>query len=520
MRTSARGDAAVVPRGCSRAMQEARAELRRVARLGCLAIIALGGAGGAGAQGAARHDAQIREADIRRDLFTMAGESFRGREAGTVDELRASMWVAEQARAAGLKPAGEHGTYFQWWPLRRIRVAGTSRVVLGGASVPMWADAVPTAVTDAIVTAPVVWLGEGGPASDAMDVKGMVAVAMVQPPSNPPGPNVSLRSFRYARLALAQTGARLTARGAAAVILVADSTTEAAMEFLGVVQQRGTYGLDTAGAVTRPRAATPVIVMRSAWMERAKAAAQATVELRSESFVYPSVNVVATAPGSDPALRDEYVLFSSHQDHDRVRFPVNGDSVWSGADDNASVSVALLAIGRAWAVAPGKRSALFVWHGAEERGLLGSRWHAANPVVPRERIVAVLNGDMIGRNHPDTAALLGSQPPHLNSRSLVAMALEANRQTAKFAIDSSWDRPDHPEGFYFRSDHMPYARVGIPAVFYTTMLHPDYHTPRDKPTTIDVPKVTRVARWMDRTGWLVANAKERPRLEPGFRLER
>src|ERR1035438_7836753 len=79
----------------------------------------------------------------------------------------------------------------------------------------------------------------------------------------------------------------------------------------------------------------------------------------------------------------------------------------------------LLAIARAFVKQPARRSALFVFHGAEEKGLLGSRYHAAHPVVPLESIVAVLNGDMIGRNNPDSAALLGSQPPHRNSSELV-----------------------------------------------------------------------------------------------------
>ena len=477
-------------------------------------------AASANAQGSPRHDAMIREGEIKRDLFILAGEGFRGREAGTLDELRASIWVADAARAAGLKPAGENGSYFQWWSLRRNRVASSSRVMLGDATVPLWTDAVPTNVTDALVTAPVAWLGEGGPVADAIDVNGKVAVAMIMPPANPPGPNVSLRAWRYARAAAVQTGNRLVARGAAAVILVADSTTESALDFLGVVQQRGSYGLDSANVNQRPRTVAPVLVVRRGWLDRAKSATAATVEFRSESFLYPSVNIVAVAPGTDSVLKNEYVLYSGHQDHDGVRFPVNGDSTWSGADDNASVSVAMLAIGRAFAKVPGKRSALFVWHGAEERGLLGSRYHAANPMVPRDQIVAVLNADMIGRNHPDSAALLGVQPPHLNSRSLVAMAFAANAQTAKFVIDTLWDRPTHPEGWYFRSDHLPYARLGIPAIEYSTLLHPDYHTPRDKPSAIDVAKLTRVARWMDRTGWLVANAKDRPALEPGFKLER
>jgi hypothetical protein len=100
------------------------------------------------------------------------------------------------------------------------------------------------------------------------------------------------------------------------------------------------------------------------------------------------------------------------------------------------------------------------------------------------------------------------------------MALEANRQVTRFALDSTWDRPTHPEGWYFRSDHLPYARAGIPALMFTTLLHPDYHTPRDEPERIDVVKLARMTRWMYATGWAVANAAQRPALDPGFRLER
>lgn len=139
--------------------------------------------------------------------------------------------------------------------------------------------------------------------------------------------------------------------------------------------------------------------------------ARLTADLGVDRYTHPSVNVVAKARGSDPELREEYVLFSGHHDHDGIEVPVAGDSIWNGADDNASVSVAMLAIGRAFVENPGKRSALFGWHGAEERGLFGSRYIVQHPTVEKEDIVAVLNGDMIGRNEPGTAALLGSIPP-------------------------------------------------------------------------------------------------------------
>jgi Zn-dependent M28 family amino/carboxypeptidase len=127
---------------------------------------------------------------------------------------------------------------------------------------------------------------------------------------------------------------------------------------------------------------------------------------------------------------------------------------------------------------------------------------------------------MIGRNHPDSATLLGTQPPHRNSGDFVALALRANERTARFALDSLWDRPTHPEGWYFRSDHLPYARRGVPALMWSSNLHPDYHTPRDTPASIDYAKLLRMARWMYLTGWYVANAPTRPRVDEGARLER
>ena len=154
---------------------------------------------------------------------------------------------------------------------------------------------------------------------------------------------------------------------------------------------------------------------------------QVELSIRLERFTTPSVNVIGVVRGTDPKLRDEYVVFSSHQDANGVRTTLEGDSVHAGADDNASVSAADLAAARAFVRQPGKRSVLFINHGSEERGLIGSRYHAAHPVVPLAQIVAVLNGDMIGRNNPDSAALLGSQPPHRNSSELVAMALQRER---------------------------------------------------------------------------------------------
>jgi hypothetical protein len=457
----------------------------------------------------------IKRADITRDLEAMAGDAMRGREAGTVDELRASMWVAEEARKAGLEPAGLDGGWFQWWPMRRIQQASSSTVRLGDRSLALWKDVIVRAPNEGRYDFPIVD-GDNAAATERFDGKAVV-VTLVPVDANRWG---SLKEYRDGSAGAGRQAQQLTARGASAIVLVADANTDKVFDYFASVAMRGTYGLDTAGAVTRPRAAVPVFVVRAAMGAAARSAGRLTADLRADSYVYPSVNIIGKVKGSDPKLRDEYVLYSGHQDHDGVRYPVDGDSIWNGADDNATTSVAMLAIARAFVKQPAKRTVLFVWHGAEERGLLGSRWHASHPVVPLGQIAAVFNGDMIGHNSPDSASLLGSQPPHRNSTALVNMAIEANKKVSKFAIDSTWDRPTHPEGFYFRSDHMPYARLNVPAIYFTTTLHSDYHTPRDEPKIIDKAKLTRMAQWMYLTGWTAANAPQRPPLDPGFKLER
>ena len=497
----------------------------------------------------------IKEAEIKADMFAMAGDAMRGREGGTLDEMRASMWVADQFLKYGVKPMGQEGTFFQWFNMRRSRVSTTSSSVrIGGKPLAIWTEATPTSNTAADVVGTTVFVKDVNDSS--VNVTGRVAVVVLKPTSEGTRTTVNTPEYRAVRQGLTVQGTALTRRGASAVIIVADELGDQMYDAVGILQSRGTYtvpgganrfatpaaqpaggrgaggrgtptgaggGAGTGGGRGQLQGAPPVPVLfvRGAMLPQLQNDGQGVeIHIRTEVFDSPSVNIIGVVRGTDAKLRDEYVVFSSHQDHDGVRYNVNGDSIWNGADDNASTSVALLAIARAWVKQPSKRSALFVFHGSEERGLLGSLWHVAHPVVPLANMVAVLNGDMIGRNHPDTASILGVQPPHRNSSSLVSMAIEANSRTGKFVLDSIWDRPTHTEGWYFRSDHLPYARANVPALMYSTNLHADYHTPRDNPENIDFPKLTRMTQWMYLTGWIVGNVKDRPKIDPGFQLER
>jgi Zn-dependent M28 family amino/carboxypeptidase len=189
------------------------------------------------------------------------------------------------------------------------------------------------------------------------------------------------------------------------------------------------------------------------------------------------------------------------------------DSIANGADDDGSGSVGLLAVARRFKQSPTRRSALFVWHGGEEQGLLGSAYFTAHPTVPIDSVVAQLNADMIGRNHPDSIYIVGpAAAPNGQSRVLGQMIDSVNGALARpFQFNRVWDDPSHPEQIYFRSDHYNYARLGVPVVFFTTGLHEDYHKVSDEVDKIDFDKLARVSGLMHESGRAIGERAERPR---------
>ena len=463
--------------------------------------------------------AAIKQDEIKRDLYEHAGAIYKGRGAGTINELNAAIWVGEKYRSIGLKPAGDNNTYYQFFDMWRNRVAATSTISINGRSLSLWTDVAIAQMAPVNIEAPIVYLGSASSLDlNTMDVKGkVVAIDAVPGILNY---SMSLPTWRYQRFMMTKYGNALIAKGATAIILIGDADTEKTWPDAVENFKEGSFDLE-GGPNEKVRATVPVFWLHaSAKKDLKDSAALLKANIIIERYSYPSVNIVGVIEGTDPVLSKEYVLYSGHTDAHGIRNAINGDDIYYGADDNGSVNVAMLAVARAFKKNPGKRSVLFVIHGTEERGLLGSRYFSSNPTVPIGNIVAVLNGDMIGRNHPDSAAVLGIQPPHLTSGDLAKMVLDANNEGPKFKLDTLWDKVEHPEGWFFRSDHLPYARLGIPSLMYTTLLHPDYHTPKDNAEGIDYAKLKKMTGWMFRTGWKVANAAQRPNREANFKLER
>jgi hypothetical protein len=462
----------------------------------------------------------IKESDLKKDLYAFADPHFKGRSAGTLDELKASIWLAEKYREIGLLPMGDDGTYLQFFTMWRNQISDNSFININGAKLNLWKDVtVAQMANKQFNNEPIVYLNDASKIdTNNVDVKNKVVAFVAS--ANGINLNVSLPTWRYSRSVLSKYGMPLIRKGAIAVIIIADEVGENAWDDANENFKRGSYDIE-GGPNTKVNTTVPVLWLHNG-AKKLFEANQATLNanLIVEKYAYPSVNIIGKINGTDPTLKEEYVLYSGHQDAHGIRNAINNDSTYYGADDNGSVDVAMLANARAFMKHPAKRSILFVIQGAEERGLLGSRYYSSHPTVPINKIVAVLNGDMIGRNHIDSAAVLGSQPPHRNSLDLIKMVMDANNEGPKFKLDTAYDKVTHIEGWYFRSDHVPYARLGIPSLMYTSLLHEDYHTPLDNAQNINYPKLKKMADWMYRTGYKVANAPVRPATDKDFKLER
>ncbi len=232
-------------------------------------------------------------------------------------------------------------------------------------------------------------------------------------------------------------------------------------------------------------------------------------------------NVVAFIEGSDPELRDEVVLISSHYDHVGLNADRTGDFINNGADDDGSGTVATLEIAEAFVkakedgVGP-RRSLLFVNFSGEENGLLGSEYFADyEPMVPIDKIVTVLNIDMIGRIDPthdgptsDYVYVIGSK---LVSTELHEINQRVNTLTGvDLELNERFNSRSDPNRFYARSDHWNFGKHGIPFIFFFTGTHEDYHQPGDEPHKIEYERLARISRLIFATAWQVANQDARP----------
>ena len=254
-------------------------------------------------------------------------------------------------------------------------------------------------------------------------------------------------------------------------------------------------------------------------LHRPQSRVTATITVDVERKIHPTQNVLGLIEGSNPSLKAEVMIVGAHYDHDGEAY----GQIWYGADDNGSGTAALLELAEAFgngSVPPARSILLCAWAG-EEKGLLGSRYYVHHPFFPLNRTAAMFQMDMIGRNeehgenksqqipeerpseNTNTLNVLGS----VFSPDLKAVISSMNNQT-NLTLHFRYDFG--AEDLMRRSDQWSFLQKGVPAIFFFTGLHPDYHTPRDTPDKINYTKLEKITRLVYLSALQVASTTSRP----------
>ena len=226
-------------------------------------------------------------------------------------------------------------------------------------------------------------------------------------------------------------------------------------------------------------------------------------------------NIIGYIEGTD--LKDELLVITAHYDH----LGTKEDSlIYNGADDNGSGTSSIMEIAQAFMLAKKegngpRRSVLIMPVSGEEKGLLGSKYYADNPIYPLENTIANLNVDMIGRiddyhDNPDYVYLIGSDRL---STELHQISEDVNKQNINLELDYKFNEEDDPNRYYYRSDHYNFAKNNIPVIFYFNGVHADYHKTTDTVDKIHFGKIQKISRYIFLTAWELANRNERQKLD-------
>jgi len=448
------------------------------------------------AQTKGKYTSLFDEAKLKNTIKFLSDDGFEGRAPGSRGGELAAKFIANQLQSIGVKPAN-NGSYFQPVSLVAVKANPNTTLNIGGNSYKFGSEFVAftgAQIENVSLDAELVFVGYGIDAPEqkwndfkgnAEDYRGKILVMMVNdPPATSEEPNL------FGGKALTYYGRwtykfeEAARRGAAGVILI--HTTESAGYGWNVVQtSNGNWRYDIAKTQEDK---TSILQMRS-WMTEETArkifkqanqdldllreAAKkrnfkpvnlrqnAKIELKSELKRLDSNNVVGVWEGSDANLKSEYVAWTAHWDHLGIGLPNDkGDTIYNGALDNASGVSQILSIAEAIAKMPKKqqpkRSQIYIFTTAEEQGLLGAEWYSRKPIVPLSKTVANINVD--GGNFyglTKNYGALGAERSNLWD--VVQSVLKERNMT--FLADK------YPEqGYFFRSDHFPFAKVGVPAL--------------------------------------------------------
>jgi hypothetical protein len=502
----------------------------------------------------------ITAAELKSIVSFLASDEMRGREADSPANEIAARYLAHSFELLGLEPAGDDGSYYQHVKLTRSRMGGDNQFhltdsvsdqTLEGKVLSEFWPSRHSGKTEA--SGQLVFVGYGITAPElsyddyhGIDVRGKIAVVLEREPGekDPQSPFEGLISSDYSRAPYKIMNAQT--HGAVGVILTPPSASGR--------KSRSSWGNDGEArglaldfwssdlnipAVHASRSFFDKILKDAIDLDEVvkridERLGPESQELgRFQAMIRTDVsheqlqveNVLARLSGSDPLVRHEAVLISAHFDHVGAR----DDRIYNGADDDASGTAAILEIAEAFVQNPVKprRSIVFSLWNAEEKGLLGARHYVHSPRHALQDTIGVLQLDMIGRNQevndPEDRRFAGleAQAAEDNANSLHVVGYSRSsdlkqlveQNNSEIGIELRYDLDNHPLKLIARSDHWPFLLKGVPALLFTTGLHPDYHQTSDTAEKINYPKMERVTRLVFLCTWDLANRSIRPVLD-------
>jgi Zn-dependent M28 family amino/carboxypeptidase len=512
---------------------------------------------------------------LLRHIQVLSSDAFEGRAPGTKGETLTTEYLISQFKSAGLRPGNPDGSYVQQVPLAGIRAdhpsvefaSAAGRIDLSfPAETVVWSKQPSPEV--AIANSDVVFVGYGVVAPEydwddykGADLRGKTLLMLINDPPIPDPHDPSKLDERLFKGRTMTYYGRWTykfemaaAKGAAAAIIVHE-TAPAAYPWAVVEGSNSRENFDLASSGDKHPPHAPVegwVTLESAqrlcaaaghdYEELKKAALrrdfrplplslQAAFHINNIQRNIASTNVVARIEGSDPALKNEYVIYTAHWDHLGTDARLRGDQIYNGAVDNATGCAALLEIARAFRDLRPRRSILFAAVTAEEKGLLGAKYYATHPLYPLRDTVANINMDALnvwGRTKD--VEVIGAGQSTLED----ILRTIAEKQGRRIVPDAQPEK-----GSYFRSDHFEFARQGVPALDAKSGLEiigkpagfglekrqefvgRDYHKPSDEiKAGWDFSGLAEDAEMLLRVGLEVANAKDRPEWKTGSEFKR
>lgn len=455
-------------------------------------------------------EAVIESAELERDLRFLASDELRGRAIGSQEIDIAARYLAERFRALDLdEPPGAPG-YYQPVPLVRTSPPASGLLVIGGDTLRNESEFVALSDLPVDLAGDAVFAGFGIVDDeqqmddyDGLDVEDKIVIAAFGAPDSYSGPYAGfMPRIRTEKAKLAAE------RGARAFVEVMRPDANPGWQRYSAFLSRSSVQLALDGSPI------PIFVAvdNDGRYTGHPAGRSLKLSVNSPGMTVERIhgrNVAAVIPGTDPELKNEYVILVAHYDHVGVGRPVNADSIYNGARDNGMGTVALLAAGESLGETPARRSVLLLAVTAEEVGLLGSRYYADRPLVPPEKTIFVLNMDGAGYTDTSIVTVIG----------LERTGAEAHIRSAASAFDLEVLSDPVPEQNLFnRSDNVPFARLGIPAPTVSPGFHAFdaalmkyYHRPADEiNATFDFSYLYRYSATVARAARLIANDPRAP----------